>query len=175
MAMELRRLGERDIPVVAGWMADPDNHRWLRLGPRGPAATAAALREMIRADAHLLRVFPAERGGPCVGVVGLSDIDHGFRSATLWYVLGDRPSRGRGLTSRAVRALLSEAFEHRGLFAINAWVVDGNLPSIRVLENNHFRYVGRQRLCHYLDGRPCDRLLYDLLAPEHRDHRSHGQ
>jgi RimJ/RimL family protein N-acetyltransferase len=51
---------------------------------------------------------------------------------------------------------------------IQTWVAEGN-PSLRLVERLGFRFVGRQRRCHYIDGRPHDRLLYDLLASEHRE------
>ena len=50
----------------------------------------------------------------------------------------------------------------------HTWVVEGN-PSVRALERLNFRYIGRQRQCHYTDGRSYDRLWFDLLASEHKD------
>jgi len=29
------------------------------------------------------------------------------------------------------------------------------------IERLGFRFIGRQRQCHYIDGRPCDRLMFD--------------
>ena len=58
------------------------------------------------------------------------------------------------------------AFRELGLHAINTWIVDGN-PSRRLIERVNFRFIGRQRQCHYIDGECRDRLLYDLLASEH--------
>ena len=64
--------------------------------------------------------------------------------------------------------ILTMGFKVLGLQAINAWTVESNGPSIRVLEQNQFRLIGRQRRCHYIDGFPFDRLLFDLLAEEHK-------
>ena len=41
--------------------------------------------------------------------------------------------------------------------------------SLRIIERLGFRFIGRQRQCHYIDGRPYDRLLFDLLASEHQE------
>jgi len=60
------------------------------------------------------------------------------------------------------------AFRELGLRAVNTWLVDGN-PSLRIIKRLGFRGIGRQRQCHYIDGRPRDRLLFDLLASEHRE------
>lgn len=166
--MRLRDLEDGDLPLCAGWLSDPDNARWLRFGPRGQAPSAAALGVMARRDLHMIRVFTAEDGGPPVGVVALGDIDREFRTATLWYVLGDAAHRRRGLATQAVSRMLTEGFI-AGLGAVSAWVVEGNTPSIRVLERNGFRLIGVQRMCHYIDHRPRGRLLFDLLASEHKE------
>jgi hypothetical protein len=44
-----------------------------------------------------------------------------------------------------------------------------NNPSLRIGERLHYNYIGRQRQCHCIDGRLYDRLLFDLLASEHRE------
>ena len=33
----------------------------------------------------------------------------------------------------------------------------------------NFKPIGRQRQCHYIDGRAYDRLWFDLLASEHEE------
>jgi RimJ/RimL family protein N-acetyltransferase len=65
--------------------------------------------------------------------------------------------------------LLTLAFAELGLRAVNAWTVEINVPAQRVLERLGFRYIGRQRQCHCIDGQSYDRLLFDLLATEHRE------
>ena len=102
--------------------------------------------------------------GGLLGIVALADVDRAFRTALLWYVLGDARYAGQGHTSRAVAALLSTAFSELGLNAVSAWVVEGNSPSLRVLERNHFRSAGRFRACHYLDGRPRNHLLLRIIV-----------
>ena len=88
-------------------------------------------------------------------------------TATLWYVLADPAYRGRGYATRAVSETLTYGFGDLGLHAINAWAVETNHASLRVLERNHFRLIGRQRACHWIDGRVYDRVWFDLLASEH--------
>jgi RimJ/RimL family protein N-acetyltransferase len=151
--------------VAAAWTQAPENAKWLRFGPGISSLTAPALRVMSQRDLHRLRVFGPEDAAPA-GLVALSDIDRDFGTATLWYVLGDKRLRGMGHTSRAVAALMEEAFRQLSLDAVTAWVVDGNVASIRVLERNGFRPAGRQRRCHRVDGLAKDRLLFDRLATD---------
>jgi RimJ/RimL family protein N-acetyltransferase len=162
--MRLRPLDEELVDVAAAWTQAPENAKWLRFGPGISSLTAPALRVMSQRDIHRLRVFGPEAAP--AGLVALSDIDRDFRTATLWYLLGDKRLRGTGQTSRAVAALMEEAFYELSLDAVTAWVVDGNVASIRVLERNGFRPAGRQRRCHRIDGVAKDRLLFDRLASD---------
>jgi RimJ/RimL family protein N-acetyltransferase len=165
--MLLAPLEDGDIPGVAAWLSDPSIHQWLWFAPGLQAPTEALLRVMVRRDRHVLRLVRGGPGEPPAGIVALSDVDRAFGTATLWYVL-DVAHRGRGLATRGVRGLLSEGFAG-GLRVVQAWAVDGNEPSIRVLMRAGFRFAGRQRACHLIGGSPRDRLLFDILAPEHEE------
>jgi RimJ/RimL family protein N-acetyltransferase len=165
--MQVRPLESSDVDVVAGWMADPENYKWLDFGAGQQVLSAASIALMRQRDLHDLRVFGAADDPRAAGIVALSNICRRFRSATLWYVLGDKSQAGRGLTSRAVSCMVTAGFREHGLESIHAWAVVGNLASIRVLEKNGFRLIGRQRRCHVVDGQPRDRLLFDILATEH--------
>jgi ribosomal-protein-alanine N-acetyltransferase len=112
--------------------------------------------------------FTPDTNGTPIGVVALSNISRTFKTATLWYVLGDKRFAGQVHTGRAVSRLLGHAFDVLKLQAINAWAVDSNVASIRVLTRNGFQFVGRQRRCHIIEGRAADRLLFDLLASEYQ-------
>jgi len=85
----------------------------------------------------------------------------------MWVVLGRKRYGGYG--PRAASKLLTLGFTELGLESVGAWTVEINVPARRGLERLGFRYIGRQRRCHWIDGRPYDRLLYDLLASEHRE------
>lgn len=165
--MSLRRLEAADLPVVAGWLADPGNAQWLDFGGGVQTLTPAALGVMNQRDLHLLRLYSDSDGGSPIGIVALSNVSRAVGTAMLWYVLGDKAHGGRGVTTRAVSELLDMAFAELGLAAVNAWTVEHNVASQRVLEHNGFRLIGRQRACHVIDGRRYDRLLFDMLAEEH--------
>jgi RimJ/RimL family protein N-acetyltransferase len=100
--------------------------------------------------------------------VALSNVDRHMRTGTLWGVAGDKSFRCRGWASLAASRLLTLAFQELGLHSVNTWIVAHN-PSQRGAVRLGFRYVGRQRQCHFIHGQPYDRLLYDLLASEHRE------
>ena len=64
--------------------------------------------------------------------------------------------------------MLTLAFRELELHSVHTWIVEHN-PSIRVAEHVGFRFIGRQRQCHWIDGVAYDRLLFDLLAVEHKE------
>jgi RimJ/RimL family protein N-acetyltransferase len=166
--MELRSLDPAILEIVAAWMAEKENYQWLDFGGGRQILTAPSLKVMSQRDIHLLRAFTADSGHAPIGLVALSDVTAEFKTATLWYVLGDKRYRGQGYTTRAVSRLLTVGFKELGLHAVNAWAVEGNVPSISVLKRNRFELIGRQRQCHYIDGVAFDRLLFDLLSVDHR-------
>src|SRR5690349_5099906 len=123
---------------------------------------------MAQRESHFLRVYTARGGDVPIGVVGLNNVDRTSRTGTLWGVAGEKSFRSRGYAGFASSKLLTLAFRDLGLHSVNTWVVDCN-PSLRSVERIGFRLVGRQRQCHFIDGYPHDRLLFDLLASEHRE------
>lgn len=157
------------LETVAAWLADPRNSRWLHFGPGVQHLSATALWVMVQRDGHLLRLFTADdEGRAAIGLVGLSKIDLPFKTATLWFVLGDKRYAGRGYTLRAAAMLLTQGFRDLGLNAIQSWAVEGDDGSLDILRGLNFRPIGTERQCHYIDGTAHDRLWFDLLAPEHK-------
>ena len=119
--MHLRPLDRTDVELAASWLSEKENHQWLDFGCGRQILSAAAIALMRQRDRHNLQLFAAEEGASPIGLVALSDINKPFKSATLWYVLGDKRYRGLGHTSRAVAPMLDIGFQQLGLESINAW------------------------------------------------------
>ena len=168
--MELKPLDDpKLIETIAEWMARKENYQWLDYGNGRQILNAASLKMMAQRDIHLLRAFTADDGDEAIGVTGLSNIDRASKTAMASLcVLGDKRYAGQGYGARALSRILDLGFKELGLQAINAWVVEHNTASRRMAERVNFRYIGRQRRCHYIDGQPYDRLLFDILASEHK-------
>ena len=154
------------IQLAAQWLGREENYKWLDFGDGVHALSRVSLTIMTQRDLHLLRLFTPDDSDLPVGLVALSDIRRESKTAgSLWAVLGRK--RYGGYTFRAASKLLTFGFVELGLEAVSAWTVESNVAARRVLEQLKFRYVGRQRRRHWIEGRPYDRLLYDLLAREH--------
>ena len=83
-------------------------------------------------------------------------------------IVGDRHYAAQGYVFRATSAMLTLGFTRYGLECINAWAVECNHASLRILRKLNFKPIGRQRSCHYIDGQPFDRLLFELQSNDHR-------
>lgn len=157
------------VDTVAGWLAEPANYRWLDFGNGARPLSAASLMIMAQQDSHVLRVFTAGDGQTPIGVVGLSRVDRHSGVANVWIALGERRFGGRGYPARAVSKMLALGFNELRLNAVQAWCVECNHASARILRRLNFQPIGRQRRCHLMDGRVHDRLLFDLLPSEFKE------
>jgi RimJ/RimL family protein N-acetyltransferase len=154
------------IDLAAKWLARKENYQWLDFGSGRQIVTPALIKIMAQRETHFIRVYTWGRDDRPIGVVGLNNLDKVFKTGTLWAVAGEKAFSNRGYVSLASSKFLTVAFRDLGLRVVDTWIVDRN-PSLRSLERLNFRFIGRKRQCHYIEGRPYDRLLFDLLATEH--------
>lgn len=156
------------ITLVASWLAQKDNYQWLDFGNGRQVVTPALLKVMAQRESHFLRAYTTDEEDTPIGIAGLNSVDRRAGTATLWGATGEKSFRSRGYATFAGSKFLTLAFKELGLHAVNTWVVDGN-PSLRLVQRLGFRFIGRLRECHLIDGRRRDRLFFDLLASEHRE------
>jgi RimJ/RimL family protein N-acetyltransferase len=165
--------------LVASWLARKENYQWLDFGNGRQIVTPALLKIMAQRETHFMRAYTSDRDDTPIGICGLNSVDRTFNSATFWGASGEKSFRNLGYGTLAGSMFLTLAFRDLGLHVINTWVVENN-PSLKIIERLGFRFIGRKRQCHYIDDRPRDRLLFDLLASEHREldgarrHRNDG-
>ena len=157
------------INLAAGWLGEQRNYQWLDFGGGAQPISAPLLKVMVQKDSHIIRAFTSDDSGQPIGLAALSNVNAGFRTAMLWIVLGDRRYSSKGYAHRASAAMLTLGFTEHRLECVNAWAVECNHASLRTIKKLHFRPIGRQRQCHYIDGKPFDRLWFDLRASEHRE------
>ena len=155
------------ITLAGGWLSAPANAKWLDFGNGVQRVTPVMLKIMTQRDIHCLRVYTADDEETPAGVAGLSNIDRNFKTASVWCVLGNK--QYGGCSARAVSKMLTIAFTELGLAAVSAWTVEINKGGRGVIDRLPFTSIGRLRKCHYIDGKAYDRLLYDMLACEHRE------
>ena len=154
------------LQLVADWLSQRENYQWLDFADGRQLVSAQWLKIGVQRGTYALRLFTSDSDDTPIGVVGFSDINLHFKTASIWTVVGDKSYAARGFASRAASEMLTIGFGEMGLRAIQTWIAEGN-QSLRMAKRLNFRLIGRQRQCHWIDGRVYDRLWFDLLASEH--------
>ncbi len=157
-ADELHRLIEANRAQLAHWMP------WA--ADQTPEATLAFIR-LTR------RQWQANEGfqpalicdGAIVGMAGFPGINWPHGSTTIGYWL-DGAHQGRGLMTRAVRALVDLAFGELELHRVEIRAAADNRRSRAIPERLGFREEGVQREVERIGTRYNDLVVYGLLAPE---------
>lgn len=104
--------------------------------------------------------------GELVGFSGLEAIHWQARNAFVWYFLG-KEHWEKGYATEALALMCRFAFENMNLIKLHTIVYEPNKASIRVLEKNGFKLVGRFRKHFYIPGHGyVDGLAYELLREE---------
>ena len=163
-----RYVVDRDIPVVAPAFRDPGIGGENGMPPFDEEELRAVLRERIpelRARGVLIPyVIDDTAAGSIAGGVTLRLFDPMRAVIEIGYWLFP-DARGRGLATRAVRAVTREAFAS-GLWRVEANVRIGNEASERVLERAGFTREGVKRRYLRHGGGRVDATVFSLLADE---------
>jgi ribosomal-protein-serine acetyltransferase len=109
--------------------------------------------------------------GTLVGFAGLFHVDSGLQSGEIGYWI-DQAAEGRGLVTRACRALTGYGFGEVDLHRIELRCGATNVRSQAVAGRLGLRLEGRLREAHRVGDRWDDFLLYGLLAWEWQEPRS---
>jgi len=141
---------------------------WLPFAEQPFARTSAHVRRMVRD-------FEAGRGlgmvvldrRRLVGAVSFVDPtpEHSLTSIGYWLA---EEAQGRGIMTRAVAAMVREAFDRWGFRRVEIRVAADNGRSRAIPERLGFREEGLLRAGHTVGGRTYDEVLYGLLADDER-------
>jgi RimJ/RimL family protein N-acetyltransferase len=163
-----RHIEERDVPIVAPAFRDPNIGGENGMPPFDEDELRAILRdripEMRKRGVLVPYVIEDTADGSLLGGITLRHFDpmRGVIEVGYWLFVA---ARGRGLATRAVRAVTHEAFAS-GLWRVEAHVRVGNETSERVLERAGFTREGiKRRFLRHGDER-ADATVFSLLADE---------
>ena len=163
-----RRLEDRDVPLVAPAFSDPGIGGENGMPPFDEDALHAMVRDLLpklqERGVLLPYVIEDTRQGSIVGGVTLRHFDpmRGVIEVGYWLFA---EARGRGLATKAVRAVAREVFAS-GLWRLEAHVRIGNDASDRVLERAGFTREGVKRRYLRHGGERVDASVFALLADE---------
>ena len=158
-SVRLRPLLHSDRAAVRRWMRDPALIRFTVLvpgphyAPVEPYSTADADRYLsVLVDDPKRRTFAICWADRHIGNVGLRDIDAEASCAECFVEIGESDARRRGFAKRALRQLISYAFEDLSLTHLRLGVFEFNQKAIGLYRGLGFEPSGVYGR-HWVDGR----------------------
>lgn len=168
--VRLRGLTEQDAESAFANALDSPGRQALQLGIELPTSVEALRAELAKRanckDVNGVIVFAIETlDGRKVG--GISLHSPSLKNGTFGFGVNvDRPHRGNGYASEAVRILLRYCFHERRFQKCNSACIETNDASIALHRKLGFVEEGRRRRQYYLGGRFCDDMLFGLTREE---------
>jgi len=166
---ELRLLDEADADELYHLIATNRDYlaRWM---PWASAQTRESTLEFIRLTRRQAAANDGFQAalvcdGAIIGIVGFHAVNWPHRSTTIGYWLDER-HQGRGLMTRAVRAVVDHAFGEWQLHRVEIRAATGNRRSRAIPERLGFREEAVLREAERIDERYNDLAVYGLLASE---------
>jgi len=155
---------EEDYVFIKKWFEDPDNNilftsELRRIKEYKKFFYLIALKKK---DNKYFTIFLEDSDEP-VGFIALINIDSGDKFAQVWYVLGKKNQRGKGIMSIVLSKLLKKCKKEFDLHTVHTWVVEDNIGSIKVLQKNGFKRIGVQEESYFLDGEYKNRVLFNKI------------
>ncbi|RGA00405.1 N-acetyltransferase [Microbispora triticiradicis] len=165
----LRRFRPEDAPAFAAYRSDPVVARYQSWTAPVPVESAVSLVTVFSSrdpeEPGWFQYAVELRAEEClIGDVGVN-LHENRMQAELGFTLAAR-WQGRGYATEAVRAVLRDLFERRGLRRVSAECDARNTSSARLLERVGFRREGLRLQHTWFKGEWTDDLLYGLLADD---------
>lgn len=101
-----------------------------------------------------------------IGNIGLHEINHINRTATLGIFIGNKNYWSKGYGTEAIQLILDFGFNYLNLNNIDLALMEFNQRALKCYEKCGFKEIGRKRKCNFINGKYYDAILMDILAEE---------
>ncbi|MCM3390140.1 GNAT family N-acetyltransferase [Ureibacillus chungkukjangi] len=103
--------------------------------------------------------------GKIVGKIGFNKINKANKTAYIGYML-DEAFQGKGIMTRATKAMVNIAFEEYGLNKVEIHAAEGNTKSRSIPVRLGFKEEGTIRSAEWLYSQYVDHVVYGMLKEE---------
>lgn len=165
--MTLRKLKQKDAPLMLEWMHDENISSQFRFD------SMAQTMETVEAFITRSEDFAKEKHFAIVdetdeymGTISLKNIDEADGTAEYAIVLR-AGAQGRGLAAKATRALLDKAFVEFGLSKVYLNVLSQNIRAVRFYESFGFKPEGEFKRHIVISGQSRDLKWYAIFREEY--------
>jgi len=87
--------------------------------------------------------------------------------AEIGYVLSNEASKGKGIMSVVLKAVIDYGFNTMNLHRIEAFVGPNNVPSLKLMEKYHFTKEGHLREHYFKNNKMEDSVVFSLLKSDY--------
>ncbi len=102
-----------------------------------------------------------------LGNAGFHNWSFDHKRAEIGYSLKSDEYKGKGLMSEVVPFIIHYGFTEMNLQRIEAMVGPNNIPSLRLMEKNHFTREGQLRKHYFVNDHWEDSVVFSLLKEEY--------
>jgi diamine N-acetyltransferase len=161
----LRAIEPEDATKVMIWENNPEN--WRVSGTEAPYSMHGILEyinsiQNFRQCGELRLIICLKESKKPIGTLDLFDANFKHGRAGIGILIGEVEERSKGFASEAIQLLIEYARDLLGFHNLTAQVLDDNLPSRFLFENNGFELVGIRKEWFYEKGKRIDERIYQL-------------
>jgi len=157
-----------DLEQYTKWLNDPNVAEHLGVYRQMISLTTEkkALEQLSEGQNYAIVL---KDGDVLIGNIGLTDIEHIHRRATVGLFIGESENRGKGYGGEAIRLMLGFCFGTLNLHNVMLLVHADNPQGLACYNKLGFREIGRRRESRIKDGHFFDLVYMDILSSEYRD------
>lgn len=165
--VRLRGMRTADLDTLVDWWLDPGQMvpQSGRAVPNSEPGARDMMQKWFANDGTSVGLVIDNHDGVLVGSIGLTEVDHAHRSATLAITIGE-PFWGQGYGTDAVRTLTNFAFAELGLHRVELTVWAFNPRGVAAYTRAGFVEEGRKRAFGFHGGEWHDLILMSVLDNE---------
>ncbi len=165
IAINYRRIRERDLPLLRSWRNNPDVARHMytdhQISDNEHREWFARCNQNSK-----LSYWIIELDGVPVGLANVAEIDFDTKSANWAFYLADASTRGRGVGLFTEYCVLDYAFNYLELDVLRCEVLESNSDVRAMHESVGFAVTGRVVGRTIKDGQPVDAIAYSMTRQD---------
>lgn len=159
-----------DLELLNKWKNDEDVYKYLGGGYR-PTSISQQKKWIELLTENTLenqRYMILNEENNKVGFIGLYNISSIHRTSSLGLYIGEKDSWGKGIATRAYKALENYAKEYLNIRKIHLEVVEKNEVAVKLYKRLGFEVCGRYKNERFINGKYENLLLMDKFIGENQ-------